>query len=279
MKSTAAVTMIALAITGFAAADQGRTEIGPTTTFPIVIDTPGSYVLTADLHVTTVGVVHAIQINADDVTIDLGGHVFRGPGEASASETGIYGFNRSNVTIRNGTVTEFTTGVLLSGSESLGNRFSDLTISHCGVQGLNFDNGSAKDIVVHNNGRVGLVGSGLICSYCSISNVTAKENFIGINVQYGAIENSASSYNLDDGFRLNTSSITGGSAGHNGADGVGAWHGSAVIGVSVVNNDGWGIELLANGSNNVVNCAGAYNTLGGISGCASGNGCVQNYVQ
>jgi hypothetical protein len=278
MKNAVTAAVIALAVAGLAAADQGRTEIGPTTTFPIVINTPGSYVLTADLHVTAVG-IRGFQIEADDVTLDLGGHVIQGPGEGSAFGTGIYGHNRRNVTITNGTVTEFAYGVFLSGSSSLGNRFGDLSVSHCGVSGLHFDNGSVRDVVVHNNARAGLTGSGLICSYCSVSNVTAKENFIGINVQNGSVQNSTSSYNLDDGFRLNSSSMTGGSATHNGGDGVSALGGCTLIGVSVTINDGWGIELLANGSNNVVNCGGAFNALGGIFGCASGNGCMQNYVQ
>ena len=40
MRFNLSLVLIVLAFTGFSAADQGRTEIGPTDTFPIVIDTP-----------------------------------------------------------------------------------------------------------------------------------------------------------------------------------------------------------------------------------------------
>ncbi|MCP4898789.1 MAG: hypothetical protein GY906_17600, partial [bacterium] len=171
MKRTVTVTMMALAVAGFAAADQGLTEIGPTTSFPIVIDTPGSYVLTADLHVTTVG-VNGIQIDVDNVTLDLGGHVIRGPGVGSASGTGIYGYKRENVTIRNGAVTEFANGINLDVSTSSYNgiRLRDLTVSYCTTQGVKFDGGTARDIVVHNIAYAGGSGNGLRCSFCSISN-------------------------------------------------------------------------------------------------------------
>lgn len=262
--------VIVLFIAGLAAADQGRTEIGPTTTFPIVIDTPGSYVLTADLHVTT-DEANGIEIEADNVIIDLGGHVLRGPGQALASGVGVYGLNRLNVAIKNGTVIEFDDGINLSGYYSRGNRFSDLTVSHCGDSGIFFEHGTAKDIAVHSN-----AGVGLLCVHCLISNVTAIENHTGIAVLEASVSNCISNKNVAVGFNLTTCSFNGGSARGNGATGVTAGGGCTIVGVSVAVNGGWGIELNANGANTVVNSSGINNTLGNISGCGNGNNCFQN---
>ncbi|MCP4902256.1 MAG: hypothetical protein GY906_35265 [bacterium] len=278
MKRTVIVTMIALVVAGFATADQGLTEIGPTTSFPIVIDTPGSYVLTADLHVTAAG-VNGIQIDVDNVTLDLGGHVVRGPGKASAGH-GIYGNSRNNITIRNGTVTGFDYGIFLEDSASRGLRFSDLTASHCHI-GLLFHNGSVKDVVVHNNTiESSSLGMSLRCYHCSVINVQARENDFGIYVDVGTVQNCTSNDNFREGFRLNLTSMAGGSAFRNDSHGVDAEFGCAVIGVSVSDNEGWGIDLRASGGNNVMNCAGYGNDLGGISNCGAGNGngCGQNFM-
>jgi hypothetical protein len=76
----------------------------PISSLPFTIDTPGSYYLTGDL--TSTG--HGIIVEADHVTIDLNG--FSLIGSDSGIYSGIYMVERSNVEIRNGTVTGFKGG-------------------------------------------------------------------------------------------------------------------------------------------------------------------------
>jgi len=59
---------------------------------------------------------------------------------------------------------------------------------------------------------------------------------------------------------------------------VNATASSTVIGVSVTDNGEYGIRLPNGAQNNVVNCSGKDNGLGGITGCGEGNGCYQNYL-
>jgi hypothetical protein len=104
MRASVAVGLILLG-SGLALAGEGQVEIGPTTSFPIVINQPGSYLLTADLTVSSPG-VNAIEIQADNVTLDLGGHSIAGPGSSEGS-FGVSASARTGVTVRNGTVAGF----------------------------------------------------------------------------------------------------------------------------------------------------------------------------
>jgi hypothetical protein len=74
---------------------------------PLTITVSGSYYLAED--VSLAGAGKCIQVNADDVTIDLGGFVMAG--SDSASSYGVYMNGRSNVEIRNGTIRDFYTGI------------------------------------------------------------------------------------------------------------------------------------------------------------------------
>jgi hypothetical protein len=73
-----------------------------TTVFPIKITMPGSYRLAGDLKVTS-PTADAIDITADDVSLDLNGFSIIGPGVESAM--GSIGINDSGATLANGTVT------------------------------------------------------------------------------------------------------------------------------------------------------------------------------
>lgn len=279
MRWKSVFTVVFLAISGVAAADQGRTEIGPTEVFPIVIDQPGSYVLTADLEVVTAA-LNGIEIQSDGVTLDLGGHVVRGPGESTSTGVGIYAVERADLTIRNGTIVEFAWGLFLVGADpgQASHRIEDLTVGRCGTEGVSFSGGVAQNIVTHDNGLVATTGHGLNCARCTIRDVDARRNYKGIRVFRGSAENCLAIENLATGFILEDASLRGGSASDNGGDGVFTNTKGLVIGAVVDNNDGWGIQMISNSQSNVVNCTGGDNALGGITGCADGNGCHQNYL-
>lgn len=278
MRTNPVFTLVFLAISGIAAADQGRIEIGPTDVFPIVIDQPGSYVLTADLHMAETATA-AIEITADNVTLDLGGHVIRGPG-VGVNATGISGSGRTGVSVFNGTLTEFSGGIVFGegGSDTGVNRFYDLAISHIEFgPGLGFSAGEAHDIVVEDVSVTTMVAAGVSCGNCALNNVTVRSSYQGISVTQGTIVNCSAIEN-NTGFVLRSASLTGGAAINSGYSGIRAYFQSTIVGVTVSGNDGWGIYLDPDGNNNVVNCAGGDNTVGNISGCGDGNGCHQNYL-
>jgi len=85
---------------------------------PTTIASPCHYCLNSDLSATdTFGT--AIQINADDVTLDLSGHILDGlPAGSGTSATGISGAKR-NAIVRNGTVRGFQTGISLGSTNAV----------------------------------------------------------------------------------------------------------------------------------------------------------------
>jgi hypothetical protein len=83
----------------------------PLETLPTTITAQGVYCLTSDFDLALAAGT-AIIVNANNVVIDLNGHKI---GNLSAGTgtfaNGIYGFQRQNVTIKNGTIRGFSVGV------------------------------------------------------------------------------------------------------------------------------------------------------------------------
>jgi hypothetical protein len=111
------------------------------TKVPFVIKKPGTYVLSKNL--TYDGEANAIQIEADDVTLDLRGYTltFGGSDPIAQQSSGIYGLDRTNVTIRNGTVRGFYRGLFLDATSVVinggGHVVEDLRADrsiHAGIQ-------------------------------------------------------------------------------------------------------------------------------------------------
>lgn len=108
------LTIVSLTVlsTGQAAA-QGVIEIS---SCPYIIVAPGQYRVTQDLFCPGNG----IRIQSSDVKLNLGGHTITG----SLAQTGIgiwvgtLGFGTVNVEIRNGTITNFTVGLSLEGTNA-----------------------------------------------------------------------------------------------------------------------------------------------------------------
>jgi hypothetical protein len=99
-----------------------RTPISQPATFPIVISEPGSYYLTQNV----AGVINTngIEITTSNVTVDLNGFTLQG----ALSARGIYVTGAfSNITVRNGTIKDWSEFGILGEDMSLG-RFEDLTI-------------------------------------------------------------------------------------------------------------------------------------------------------
>src|SRR6185436_7417404 len=105
---------------------------------PYTINQPGCYCLAGNL-TTVLSSGNAITIDADNVYLDLDGHTIdnRGAGNSTAA-LGVYAYNRANVTVRNGAIRGFYTGVFLeaSGSGLGGWLAEELTITdskHVGI--------------------------------------------------------------------------------------------------------------------------------------------------
>ena len=112
----------------------------PITTLPVTISTQGIYCLTANL-ATSQTSGYAINVTANNVTLDLNG--WKVGGQAAGSGTNAYGIfsAANNVTIKNGIVRGFQVGVDLEGRGAT-------------VQGLLADKNTNIGIVVGGSGSL-----------------------------------------------------------------------------------------------------------------------------
>ena len=93
----------------------GCTVVGP---LPTTIDNPGIYCLKSHRTINTPLTFAAITINANNVVLDLNGFRLRGRGAPDSHDIGILCDNCSNVTVKNGTIQGFDTGIRLGASLS-----------------------------------------------------------------------------------------------------------------------------------------------------------------
>jgi len=85
----------------------------PITTLPTIITVQGIYCFTGNL-ATSMATGRAIDIRANNVVIDLNGRKLGGlAAGAGTLTTGIYAFQRKNITIRNGSIRGFHTAIFL----------------------------------------------------------------------------------------------------------------------------------------------------------------------
>lgn len=131
---------------------------------PERIETPGTYVLASDLAVSDAETT-AIEIDADDVTIDLAGHAIRGPVICTRPPVscapqgmgnGIHAVGHDNVTVANGFVTGMGRfGIALEGS---GNRIEQVRVAGNGAAGILAFGAAIGASIVEGNGAEGLAG-------------------------------------------------------------------------------------------------------------------------
>ncbi len=159
--------------------------VGWNGTFPIVISQPGSYFLTGNL--TGIGFSHGIQIGVSNVTLDLSG--FTMTGGSTAGGIGIYSAaTYDNITIRNGTVTGWASGIGLAQI----NRavVDDIRAYGNGGDGINVGSSSIiRDCVAQNNSNEGIeAGPFAIVTGCAVSMIGAPSpSGTGIQVGEGSL--------------------------------------------------------------------------------------------
>lgn len=165
------------------------------------ITLPGSYVLANDI---SAGSGDCLVVNIGFVTIDLNGFSMFG----NFTGTGIRGtaFNKG-ITIRNGSIRNFATGVnLVSNSDSFVERMYVTDNKDSGV--LVGGSSIVRDNIITDNGSVGLsVGNSLTRGTILTGNTVAR-NGIGVEAGTGSIViGNASTINKGDGFQIGSDSV------------------------------------------------------------------------
>lgn len=233
-----------------------------------VIDKPGSYYLSSNLMVRE---DIAISVRSSDVTLDLNGfqvtHAERGGSTGINVQAGL-----ERVSVRNGSVSNFSTGVDAFGifsNKTKGCLLEDLKVSGCagngivigdagtvrnctsadnGGHGIFADNGSiiANCVAFGNGGNTGSPGAIWVRNGCTVSNCVARENTTdgivtgsGCTVSQCAATENTGTYGINAGTSNTLKQCT---ANNNvGAGefsrGLSVGDGSTVIGCTANNND------------------------------------------
>ncbi len=159
----------------------GNVTLGDAPGFPVSINTPGYYVLTSNLTVPNQNTT-AIQVNANNVTIDLNGFAIQGPNvcatdgftvaqpctlpSGSPLATGIgvdagtgVPFNVLNTRVINGTI-DGVGGIGIFANVNA--RIEGVNISNCGSFGIFTSGGVIRDTLVRACGATGILTSGAV---------------------------------------------------------------------------------------------------------------------
>jgi len=137
--------------------------------FPYKITSSGSYRLTGNL--TAPANSDGINVTAANVTIDLNGFSITGPGGSSGFYDGIDASGQSDVTVENGTLTGFGTGVQLGSLGIARNLHADAN----GMGIVAGNNTVIEGCTANNSTATG--GDGIRCAAgCAISGNTATGN-------------------------------------------------------------------------------------------------------
>ena len=247
--------MVAIPLSAYGV--DGQIKIAQPASFPIVIDLPGSYVLTSNI-IVPAG-VNGIWIKTNNTTLDLNGHAIIGPGSGSSSGSGIHASVKFNIAIINGTVRDFA------------------------LNGVHLDicfNSQVRDMRVYKNGSYGIVAVYSIIANCTafenaigieafgsvIANCTTADNGTGISAFSSTVTNCTTSRN-SDGISAWDSTITNCTASFNANHGVHAREKNRIEGNNLRGNGGYGLYL--EGSHNyAIKNSASDNAIGNFAAAA-----------
>jgi hypothetical protein len=135
---------------------------------PTTISVPGHYYLTRNLSVSGSS---ALTIDADDVTLDLGGFTISGTDGVSTS--GISVLVRERVTIRNGTVRDAATGISAVNGRKL--RLQNVR-AHSNLTGLSIGEDAVVEdcMVTANSTGINISGARAVVRRCQVSANTSS---------------------------------------------------------------------------------------------------------
>jgi parallel beta-helix repeat protein len=218
--------------------------------FPVTISRPGSYILTGNLTVPDASTT-AIEITAENVTLDLNGFTISGPTRCSGggssivcspfgSGDGINSISRHTI-VKNGSITGMgNTGILVAGFS----RVERIHLQDNSGNGISAASGSivTGNIAIKNGGWGISVGG-----FATIINNTTRDNgsygiFAGAT---SIVSNNTASSNGAQGIKADRgTNVSANTAINNGGRGIEVADGSTVIGNTAFDNDGDGIFVL-----------------------------------
>jgi len=209
----------------------GNVTPGDSPGFPVTISQPGSYRLTSNLTVTNANTT-AIEITTDDVTLDLGGFLIKGPTACSSGNPvncspigtgdGVNANGRVNITVVNGTVRGMGGDGIVGGKAY---RIEDVHVISNGGDGIVGGYGIVKENTATLNGGNGISAGGVITGNTVLDNgqngieaveSTVLGNAAFDNVSYGlsslnngGYANNVFSYNNGNGDQVTGGNETG----------------------------------------------------------------------
>jgi len=201
--------------------------------WPVVISQPGSYVLTANLVMPTSCNKDAIDITANNVTLDLGGYSIIGTGAGTG--IGISGSHSSSVTVKNGIVTRFPgDGILLGANATVEDVTSSSNASASNGNGVQITNGIVRRVHATGN-SIGIFASATNVPSLITESDASNNTLGGISANLGTISNDTALFNGSSnsayGIRCADASVLGNEVENNG---VGITCNSA--GATIANN-------------------------------------------
>lgn len=277
-----ALSTTAMAGDGTIEINQARALAGGVTAsdaagFPVTVDAPGSYVLTSNLN-TTLEADGAIQITADDVTLDLNGFTIAGPvtctGSGSTLDcgsgiggTGVDSTGDGTV-VMNGVVRGFASdGIDLD----ISCRVEDVTVTENRSAGLRIDDDCiAVGVIASLNAATGVMGAAATGAVLLTS--SARGNKIsGIRMSsISSVQGCAANGNGADGIELGSSAVAVYNASsENGSDGIYALGTTLIKGNAVYGNAAWGLNMVTF-SGYVLNSSGSNGSGDYLSGVSLG---------
>jgi parallel beta-helix repeat protein len=213
------------------------------TELPYSITLPGTYRVAGRLHLTTPG-TDGITIDADNVTLDLGGHALVGPGRTSGGSGIDVLAPHANLTVRNGTIRDWSVGISALGCAS--SLYSNLHVHLNGTIGMYVGTGcSVLDCTLSENSGEGVFAYG---GSVLERNMAVGNGSTGIYAYDSVVRNNICQLNGSVGIFVGDGGIiTGNTCTDNQTAGIYAMYGVTVAGNACHDNVRHGISVGANG--------------------------------
>jgi parallel beta-helix repeat protein len=222
----------------------------------------GSYYLTADI--INSSVTYCMDITANNIVLDCGGHVIDGDDYFATYGIYIYrsSINETNITVANCEISDYYYGIYLENSEN--NVISNIT-AYSNAEGIHLHDKSSNNIFTNINASYNdIVGISLEgnASYNLFENIIANNNADGVYVYSSNFNNLAN---------INAS--------HNSGSGIlfGFSNNNTVTNYVAEDND-YGIMFTQADNNTIANCTTNYNRYEGMSIENSNNNSISDCV-
>lgn len=159
-----------------ASTDSVRLPGTPISSLPFSASAAGHYYFTRDL--TNAGAGAAITVNGDDVSIDLNGFTMRGTGFAAFN----IGATRTRVSIRNGGIVGFTTGINQPANAAL----TQITIEDLTIRAAGAPIAVQERATIRRVSAIDATAAGIVAGADATIESVLVENTVGFGIDAGA---------------------------------------------------------------------------------------------